>query len=97
MNIVLWIAQIILAFGFLLNGVNHMFRYDQIQTQKGLSLGWCRAAAIDGVYRLLRASRSGRSDIARADRHLAMVDAPCGAGPGANHGSGCGLPPQAWQ
>jgi len=37
MNIVLWVVQVLLGVAFLLTGVNHAFRYDQIQTQQGMS------------------------------------------------------------
>ena len=41
MNIVFWIAQILLALGFLMAGANHMLRYDQIKTQNGMA--WVNA------------------------------------------------------
>ncbi|HEX8600595.1 MAG TPA: DoxX family protein [Chloroflexia bacterium] len=37
MDIVLWVAQVLLALGFLIAGANHAFRYDQIKTQPGMS------------------------------------------------------------
>jgi hypothetical protein len=41
MNIVLWVAQALLGLGFVMVGMNHAFRAEQLKAQRGM--GWMSA------------------------------------------------------